>query len=62
MDGAQEKPLLLEKKLLSRSYVCTQLTFISKEIGVQCRGRFLGIIGRDPSSVSKSNWLHAKFF
>ena len=29
---------------------------------MQCPGRFLGIIGRDPSSVSKSNRLHVKIF
>ena len=37
------------------------LSILTKKVAVQCPGRFLGIIGRDPSE-SKSNRLHVVIF
>ena len=47
---------------LSRLVPKTELVFLTRSLDLhQCPGRFLGIVGQDPS-VSKSNRLHVEVF
>ena len=61
------KEIAIILKELQRSWVHTGARHVinlvrgNMELPKQCPGRFLGIIGRDPT-VSKSNWLHIGIF